>query len=499
MAKVLTAISVFFFIASISAVAGSYDLEYQNVWSGSTLAHVSPLIGADGELDGFVYADSAAREVVLDRWSSGPLIIPQSERPICTAHRIDPTDSSLLLYVLRIADKGADQEIRLYRVTRGEAALEIAVPLEFLSLAATSIRSSSLSIVPIDDTRNGVLVETVVSEIIDEKIGWSEQHLPYCVLLSGDLREEILRRNVSRLVVGDLVDDAELEMGWVDDHLSSWQYSVSAVNSTGAEKWQQFGISTVDSRALADIRSDGGVVSAMLIADFLPWMPNDEVLCAGDMEDLAGLYPGRRPHVGCYDLSSGRPREVWYREMPACEFTLVSQNRHFVAGMIANQSVIILDSWTGELIDSLAFDRPIASWTLFETNQHQPEIHLIGFRSDTMVVYRFDLAFAGSSARAGAEPELPPTFMLHQNYPNPFNGSTQIRFTSLESQRLSLKIYNVLGQEIAWLAESYFGVGEFEYHWDGADDLGSPQASGIYFAQLRSATQSQIIKLIYLK
>lgn len=500
MASVLTAFCVALLIPLTSALAGSYGRVFWSVWpDGGAPTHVSALIGAEGEMDGFVFCDSASRQVTIERWSGARTVLSYARTPIASANYVESSTGRVALYVLLTSNRGANQEVLLYIIGEGGAKLTASAPLEYRSLASATLRHSTLSLVNPGGAHFGVKVESIFDEVIDETIGWSEQQLSYSLVLSGDLRAQLFRRNSSRIAVGDLVDDARLEAAFVDEFHSAWQYNMPAVNRSGTEDRRTYGVVTHDDRVLVSRTGENNRVEAVLIADFIPWMPHDEVLIAGDMADLAGNYSGARPHVACYDLSSGAASEVWYREMPVCRFTLVSPDRHFVAGMIEDQSLIVLDSWTGELVDSIRLEQPLERWSLFETYDLHQHLNAVGMRSDTFVVYQFELSVETRSSMSAVEPELPPTFTLHQNFPNPFNGSTQLRFSSMESQRLSLKIFNVLGQEIATIAETVFGEGEYEMHWDATDDFGRPQASGIYFAQLRSGTQSQIIKLIYLK
>ncbi len=74
---------------------------------------------------------------------------------------------------------------------------------------------------------------------------------------------------------------------------------------------------------------------------------------------------------------------------------------------------------------------------------------------------------------------LPAALELKQNYPNPFNPSTIISFTLPERAQVSLKIYNILGQEVATLVEGVENAGIHDIHWDAAG-----AASGVYFYRL---------------
>ena len=76
--------------------------------------------------------------------------------------------------------------------------------------------------------------------------------------------------------------------------------------------------------------------------------------------------------------------------------------------------------------------------------------------------------------------EIPTVFSIGNNYPNPFNPSTVIRYGVPQQSTVSLKIYNVLGQEIASLVDEVKSAGYFTVQWNGTNQFGSDVASGIY-------------------
>ncbi len=107
---------------------------------------------------------------------------------------------------------------------------------------------------------------------------------------------------------------------------------------------------------------------------------------------------------------------------------------------------------------------------------------------------------------------LPADFILFQNYPNPFNSRTVIGYQLSTSGNISLKVYDVLGNELATLVDEYKAAGEYEVEFSakgGSASGGSVYnlSSGIYFYQLRlrgSKINSELMyfqtkKMIYLK
>ncbi|MFQ5709249.1 MAG: T9SS type A sorting domain-containing protein [bacterium] len=80
--------------------------------------------------------------------------------------------------------------------------------------------------------------------------------------------------------------------------------------------------------------------------------------------------------------------------------------------------------------------------------------------------------------------DFPKNFQLHQNYPNPFNPTTTIKYEVSQRSRVSLVIYNVLGEEITTLVNKEVMPGIHEVQWNGKDLKGGEVSTGIYFYRL---------------
>ena len=93
-----------------------------------------------------------------------------------------------------------------------------------------------------------------------------------------------------------------------------------------------------------------------------------------------------------------------------------------------------------------------------------------------------DIAFSGLTAVENPPANVPRSSSLAQNYPNPFNPSTTIRFTLASAGRAALRVYNILGQQVATLAEGEMTAGEH-----AAVLNASALPSGVYFYRLESA------------
>jgi hypothetical protein len=113
-----------------------------------------------------------------------------------------------------------------------------------------------------------------------------------------------------------------------------------------------------------------------------------------------------------------------------------------------------------------------------------------------------DLAFSGIAQTTAVNEQgssTPQVFELQQNYPNPFNPSTNIRFSVAQPGHVALKVYNVLGVEVASLVDEQREAGTFSVNWNAA---GLP--SGMYLYRLSMVSEKgmffdQSKKLMLLK
>ena len=80
---------------------------------------------------------------------------------------------------------------------------------------------------------------------------------------------------------------------------------------------------------------------------------------------------------------------------------------------------------------------------------------------------------------------LPSEYALFQNYPNPFNPSTQISFDIPKAEFVTLRVYNLLGQDVKTMINQSMAPGRYTVEWNGNDMLNNDVASGVYFYELR--------------
>ncbi|NUN71179.1 MAG: T9SS type A sorting domain-containing protein, partial [Bacteroidetes bacterium] len=94
----------------------------------------------------------------------------------------------------------------------------------------------------------------------------------------------------------------------------------------------------------------------------------------------------------------------------------------------------------------------------------------------------------------------PEDYQLNQNYPNPFNPSTTINFVLPLSKKITLRVYDMVGKEVATLVNGEeYAKGSHAVVWNGRDKSGKSVASGAYIATMTTGNISKSIKMMLLK
>lgn len=90
--------------------------------------------------------------------------------------------------------------------------------------------------------------------------------------------------------------------------------------------------------------------------------------------------------------------------------------------------------------------------------------------------------------------QIPTEFALEQNYPNPFNPSTTFRYSIPQTLKVVIKVFNILGNEVATLMDEEKSVGTYELTWNAAN-----LPSGVYFYQFRAGSFVETKKMLLMK
>ena len=110
----------------------------------------------------------------------------------------------------------------------------------------------------------------------------------------------------------------------------------------------------------------------------------------------------------------------------------------------------------------------------------------IGGGDSLFVLYNLGGFNGTTSVQPPHTEETPQTFTLFQNYPNPFNPSTRIEYSLPSQSHVSIKIYNLLGQEVATLIDEQQSNGSHIVEWNGRSTNGFAVSTGVYFYRIEA-------------
>jgi len=114
---------------------------------------------------------------------------------------------------------------------------------------------------------------------------------------------------------------------------------------------------------------------------------------------------------------------------------------------------------------------------------------------DIGVYYVYTISGIETVSGAPASTEL----AIRKAFPNPFNPSTKIEFSVPKEAPTSVRVYDVHGRSVATLIDKSLSPGVYRVSWNGKNDRGEAQSSGVYFAQVRSGASRQSVRLTMLK
>ncbi len=94
---------------------------------------------------------------------------------------------------------------------------------------------------------------------------------------------------------------------------------------------------------------------------------------------------------------------------------------------------------------------------------------------------------------------VPLDYILFQNYPNPFNPSTSVKFQVPKTSDVTIKVYDMLGQEVRTMFSGEVLRGNYTVEWDGLNDAGQQMSSGSYIYRMIAGEFMQAKKMVYIK
>jgi hypothetical protein len=145
--------------------------------------------------------------------------------------------------------------------------------------------------------------------------------------------------------------------------------------------------------------------------------------------------------------------------------------------------------------ENLGVWMPLGSGTIYDLQVYNDRLYIVG-----------GFQTAGGKAASGITswthpelvsnelPDTPNQFQLHQNYPNPFNPNTVISFQLPVGSRVTLKVFDLLGREVATLVNGQRSAGRHEVSFDA-----SRLSSGMYMYRLETGNQIITKKMMLIK
>jgi len=234
---------------------------------------------------------------------------------------------------------------------------------------------------------------------------------------------------------------------------------------------------------------------------------------------LTAIDSGATPIPGIFSDYDGNPRNTTTPDIGADEFDWIVPVELTSFTIISSGEEIILNWSTATELNNQGFD--------IERSKDNVSFSKIGFvpgfgtttepksysYTDSKVslgkyTYRLkQIDFDGSyeySQEVEVEVASPLEFSLKQNFPNPFNPSTVIGYQLPISSNVTLKVFDILGNEIAILVNDYKLAGKYEVEFNAAELSGSVSAkggyaSGVYFYQLNASNYIDTKKMILLR
>lgn len=312
----------------------------------------------------------------------------------------------------------------------------------------------------------------------------------------------------------DIQDYSFVSTGLPDDeHPASFAFLLGQTSVVPSEIWFD-DVSVIEAQEMignGDLEADATVA---------PWIAND-VAGNGDvtieLETTSPIDGDASLHINVDAIGGGGN---WNQQVQQVfEFT---PGMYYMINFDAKASEemtidVILqrneDPWTTYALETITLSTDVQSYSL---TSDQPDgdypasfAFLLGQASavpsdiwiDNVTVYESPSLPPAPTVSTEEFTGLPIAFSVSQNYPNPFNPSTTLSYTMPEADYVTVKVFDVLGQEIQTLESGQKVAGVYSLTWNGMDHNGLQVASGIYYYQVSIAKGeiSKTRKMLLLK
>ncbi len=269
---------------------------------------------------------------------------------------------------------------------------------------------------------------------------------------------------------------------YADKNLAYWDASLSDIVSTlntGAvdarTDWRSQMI-TMNSRTTALFANDAGypyLVNGTWL-NVLPTFANTDNLFTTQLAALKAYS------IACVDVTYGTPLASWRQAANPEGSNFVFADWPIPINLSYTDATLLTAGMGGFPLGDLNwFPTQYADWKAQESGELAQIAHVLA---------------TGDITAVGKTDQLPETFQLGQNYPNPFNPSTEINYTISKAGNVTLKVYNMLGQCVSTLVNSYQAANTYSVKFNA-----SSLASGVYLYELRAGNNVITKKMVLMK
>ena len=275
-----------------------------------------------------------------------------------------------------------------------------------------------------------------------------------------------------------------------------------------------FDFMTIDSSVLFNdgLHGDGEAGDSLWAVYYTPTISEESFLVSVTTEDSAAGTIRTLPHVSpftgigpvVYDghhdfgISPSPPYPYFGFKLVLKNMGLISPARSVTAEIVLNDTFLVkvIENNNQEFGDiNPGENRESPNWYFFYVDSIPRNLNFdfklniysngyLFWQKDTSVVVGIEVS----------ESALPRTYELYQNYPNPFNPVTVIKFDLPKTSQVSLKIFNILGEEVTTLVSGQLLSGSYQYEWDA-----SGLASGVYLYRIEAEDFVETRKMILMR
>jgi len=217
------------------------------------------------------------------------------------------------------------------------------------------------------------------------------------------------------------------------------------------------------------------------------------------------LVPGLYKFTGTAELTAGNLTFDAQNDSNAVFIMMVATGLNTASG---TQMILINKAKTGNIYWQVGTSAALGTYTVFKGTimADQSVTMATGASIEGRLLARIAAVTIDAStvtkpqSPSGIENDQtsPKEFSLQQNYPNPFNPSTVIQYDIAKNSQVSLKVFDILGQEVASLVDEYQNAGKYYVQFNTEKGIKSLSA-GVYFYRLKADSFVSVKKLMLIK